>query len=130
MQNTLTREELKQHIEKNDELTLVDALAEEDFKKAHLPGALNIPVDQVAARAAQILRDKNAFIVTYCAGESCDASRKAAETLRKLGYQNVQEYRGGKDDWESAGYPLEGTSCSGGVCSTGSGGKDAGIPAA
>jgi rhodanese-related sulfurtransferase len=34
-------------------------------------------------------------------------SAMAAQVLRRLGYQNVRRYAGGKKDWLDAGLPVE-----------------------
>jgi rhodanese-related sulfurtransferase len=47
-------------------VTLVDVLSPESFAVAHLPGAINLPVAEIGRRAAEVLPDKLAAIVTYC----------------------------------------------------------------
>jgi rhodanese-related sulfurtransferase len=64
--NTITRDELKQKIERKDDFKLVETLPKAAFDHEHLPGAINLPPDQVSARASKILPDKNADIVVYC----------------------------------------------------------------
>jgi len=64
---TISRDELKQKIDRKDDFVLVEALATATYDHAHLPGAINIPPDQVAALAPTLLPDKNADIVVYCA---------------------------------------------------------------
>ncbi len=64
---TISREELKQKIERRDNFRLVEALAPEKFRHTHLPGAINIPYNRVRELAPSLLPDKNAQIVTYCA---------------------------------------------------------------
>ena len=49
-------------------LTLVDVLSPESFASMHIPGAINLPVVDLARRAAQVLPDARARIVTYCGG--------------------------------------------------------------
>jgi rhodanese-related sulfurtransferase len=63
---TITREELKQKIERGDEFHLVETLARTAYDHAHLPGAVNLPPDQVKELAPQLLPDKSADIVVYC----------------------------------------------------------------
>lgn len=46
-------------------------------------------------------------MITYCAGPTCHASARAASELAALDYRNVRHYEGGKQDWASAGLPLE-----------------------
>jgi rhodanese-related sulfurtransferase len=68
MTATISRDDLKAKIDRHDNFKLVDALAEEAFQDAHLPGALNVPAARVRELAPQRLPDKNAEIVVYCSG--------------------------------------------------------------
>lgn len=63
---TISREELKQKIDRRDKFILVETLPAETYHHAHLPGALNLPPDQVSKMAESILPDKSADIVVYC----------------------------------------------------------------
>ena len=63
---TISRDELKEKIDRKDNFVLVEALAQATYDHAHLPGAINIPPDQVAALAPTLLPDKDADIVVYC----------------------------------------------------------------
>lgn len=64
---TISRDELKRKIDRKDDFLLVETLPETAYKHAHLPGAINLPPDQVSARAPSLLPGKNADIVVYCA---------------------------------------------------------------
>jgi len=66
MDITLSTRALKSKLDKK-RITLVETLAPERYREAHLPGALNIPAERVAELAPKLLPDKNAEIVTYCA---------------------------------------------------------------
>jgi rhodanese-related sulfurtransferase len=68
--NTITRDALKQKIDRNDNFILVETLAKVAYEHEHLPGAINLPPDQVTTLAPQLLPDKNAEIVVYCASPS------------------------------------------------------------
>ena len=107
MTDTITREELQQKLERGDALTLVEALPPRYFAEGHLPGAINLPHDEVRRRASELLPDKEADIVLYCASTECSNSRLATDTLRRMGYRHAVEYVGGKQDWVDAGLPLE-----------------------
>ena len=65
--NTISRDELKQKIDRKDNFSLVETLAPLNYDHAHLTGAINLPPDQVSALAPTLLPDKNADIVVYCA---------------------------------------------------------------
>jgi rhodanese-related sulfurtransferase len=67
MANTISRDELKEKIDRSDGFVLLETLAPTAYHHAHLPGAVNLPPDQVAQLAPQLLPDKQADIVVYCA---------------------------------------------------------------
>jgi rhodanese-related sulfurtransferase len=60
------REELKAKIERGDGVVLVEILDPEYYENAHLPGAVNLPLDRLGELAPKILPDKDADIVVYC----------------------------------------------------------------
>ncbi len=104
---TITLDELKAKIDANEDLTLVEALGPLYFEDAHLPGAINIPHEEVAALAPSLLPDKDAPIVVYCASGPCKNSGIATARLLALGYTNVHDYHEGKAEWIEAGLPTE-----------------------
>ena len=106
MTHTITRAELRDLIEQ-DAVTVVEALPASYYEDAHLPGAINVPHTEVRTLAPELLPDKDAPIVTYCADLACPNSGLAAQVLGKLGYTNVRAYAAGKQDWKDAGLPLD-----------------------
>jgi rhodanese-related sulfurtransferase len=105
MFKTISREALASHIKSANPPILIEALPARYYLDAHLPGAINIPHDEIETRAQIVLPNKAAAIVTYCANTSCQNSGMAARTLDRLGYSNVFEYVEGKEDWIAAGLP-------------------------
>lgn len=103
----ISRDEIRKGLENGAGATLVEALAERYWKDGHLPGAIQLDYTEVRERAQAVLPDKDAKIVVYCANEACQNSVKAAGELEALGYTNVYEYAGGKQDWTDAGFELE-----------------------
>jgi rhodanese-related sulfurtransferase len=67
---------------------LVDVRDAESFAGQHIPGAINIPVDEVAVRAAEI-GPTSVSVVVYC--RSGVRSAKAAAILAGLGYRHVYD---------------------------------------
>ena len=65
--NTISRDELRQKIDRKDDFHLVETLPKIAYEHAHLPGAINLPSDKVKDLAPTLLPDKNADIVVYCA---------------------------------------------------------------
>lgn len=106
MTKTISRDEVKAAIE-SGAVTLVDALPESYYSQQHLPGAVNLVADEVEARAASLLPDKSAAIVTYCSNPACANSGQVAVKLTQLGYSDVRKYAEGIQDWVEAGLPTE-----------------------
>jgi len=107
MATTITRDELQAHIDRGDDIRIVEALPPMYYQDAHLPGALNLPHDEVVALAPTLLPDKGQEIVVYCSNMACQNSGIAANRLTALGYTNVRKYAEGKQDWIEAGLPTE-----------------------
>ena len=107
MTRKITRDELVDLIAAGEQVQFVETLRAEHFADGHLPGAVHIHFEEVEDRAAALLADKDALIVTYCSNTACQNSRIAAEKLARLGYTDVRRYEEGKQDWSEAGLELE-----------------------
>ena len=103
----ISRDELKLKLDRSDSFVLLEALPPAYFEDAHLPGALNMPHDQVDTLAAALIPDRSTEVVVYCANLPCPNSEIAARKLIALGYASVREYAEGKEDWVAAGLPVE-----------------------
>jgi len=66
MAATISRDELKLKLARQDKFLLVETLPRTAYQHAHLPGAINLPPDQVTQLASTLLPDKTADIVVYC----------------------------------------------------------------
>lgn len=102
---TISRAELQSGIT-DGTLVVVDALPASYYHQQHLPGAVNLSLSDVTDHAAEVLPDRHAAIVTYCANAACPNSVQVARALRQRGYTNVREYREGIQDWVEAGLPI------------------------
>ena len=60
---TITREELKGKMDVGEDFVLLEALGEDSYQRAHLPGAIRF---KDTSRAPELLPDKGAVIVAYC----------------------------------------------------------------
>jgi rhodanese-related sulfurtransferase len=100
----ISRDELKQKLERKDQFQLVMALGDWEYCAKHIPGSLHFLTPKEAL--ASLAQDDD--IVVYCSSSECPASVFAYEYLVHHGYTHVRRYAGGILDWEEAGYPLEG----------------------
>ena len=105
---SISREELKEKMDRGDNFVLVDTLAEMYYRHSHLPGAINVPVDELKERAPELVPDREAEIIIYCMDPPCQASEEGARVLEAMGYPHVRDYVGGKQDWIEHGLPAEG----------------------
>jgi len=65
MEKIISTKEMKEKVDRKH-ATVVETLAAERFREAHIPGALNIPPERIKELAAQLLPNKDAEIITYC----------------------------------------------------------------
>ena len=65
MESTISTQILKSKVDQK-QVTVVETLAPERYREAHIPGALNIPPEQINQLAQKLLPNKEAEIVTYC----------------------------------------------------------------
>jgi len=67
MTKTISRNELSEKIDRGDSFVLLETLPATAYQHVHLPGAINMPPDKVTQMAAELLPNKHADIVVYCA---------------------------------------------------------------
>src|SRR5215831_2341669 len=91
-----------------DRVQLVEVLPAAEYKKEHLPRAVNIPLETMTSETTKQLR-KDVAVIVYCANFECDLSARAAWRLESMGFQEVYRYTPGKADWLAAGWETEGT---------------------
>lgn len=66
---------------------LLDVRRKEDYKSGYVAGAVNVPIEKLETMIRNRIKDLNAPI--YVIGSYADDPKKAAKTLKKLGYTNV-----------------------------------------
>jgi rhodanese-related sulfurtransferase len=85
---------------------LVDVRPRENFDRAHLPGAVSVPLDELPSRVNE-LRASQQAIVTYCSGPRGENGLKAAISLREFGVKRVRALDGGFQSWVALGHVVE-----------------------
>ena len=96
----IRRAELKQRLDHPKKLVLLEIVAPEDYRRAHLPGALNLPPGKVRSLAPELIPAKDTEVILYCAGPECHASENAARELSEMGYPKCAVTRvGNRTGW-------------------------------
>lgn len=98
----VTRGELLQRM-KNDDVQVLDVRPEDEFALGHVAGAINIPLDKLKRRLANL--DAGKEIIAYCRGPYCVLSFEAVAMLRSKGF-NVRRLEDGLPEWQAAGLPV------------------------
>lgn len=92
----ITVHELKQKLESGESFLLLDVRETFEYHISNIDGLL-IPLDQLSVRIDEIEDKKNEEVVVMC--RSGGRSAKACETLRKNGFTNVKNLKGGVNEW-------------------------------
>jgi rhodanese-related sulfurtransferase len=87
-------------VDRPNDITIVDVRDPKEYAEGHIPGAVNIPVSQFAARSNILEKEKK--VIVYC--NSGNRSYNAYRKLKKMGYWNVAEAIFA--DWKEAGLPV------------------------
>lgn len=98
----VAQDELARRLDGGQVLVL-DVRPEAEYAAGHIPGAVNMPYDQLAARLAEL--PERADIVAYCRGRYCVYAPDAVRLLRARG-RSARPLEGGIPDWRLAGRPV------------------------
>ncbi len=85
-------------------VTVLDVRPKDEFAMEHLPGAKNIPLEELASRLSEI--DPAQEVIAYCRGPYCVLSFEAVAALRERGLK-ARRLEDGLPEWRAAGLPLE-----------------------
>ena len=84
--SNISFEDAQKEIEKGG--LIIDVRTEAEFSDAHVPGAINVPLDEFETKFfPDIIKSKDQSILLYC--QSGGRSSMACHVLRKRGYTNV-----------------------------------------
>lgn len=94
---------LERQAKKDQSLFVLDVRTPKEYAAGHVPGAVNVPYDQVGSHLAEIPRDKD--VVLYC--QSGRRAGLAAAVLEANGYTKLEHLQGDIQAWLKDGRPLE-----------------------
>jgi rhodanese-related sulfurtransferase len=97
--------DLKQAIA-DKKAVVIDVNGSASYKAGHVPSAVDFAAVK-ADLAKHLPADKNALVVAYCGGPTCNAYQAAAKAATELGYKNVKHLSAGISGWKAAGEKTE-----------------------
>ena len=97
--------DLKPRLDAGEKFFLVDVREDREFAAGHLPGAAHLGKGIIERDIEQAIPDTTAEIVLYCGGGY--RSALAADSLQKMGYQNIWSMQGGFKQWVRVGFPIK-----------------------
>lgn len=97
--------ELDRMLKEHQNINVIDVRAEEDYRKGHIPGAINLPHEKWGS-AEGLSKDKTN--VVYCYTQVCHLAAKAAHVFAGKGYP-VMELEGGFETWKEHDLEIEKT---------------------
>jgi len=85
-------------------VTVLDVRPPEEYAAGHLPGAINVPLNDLEKQLATLPLDHE--VVAYCRGPYCVLAFEAVARLRSLGY-TARRLQDGFPEWKKAGLEVE-----------------------
>jgi rhodanese-related sulfurtransferase len=102
---TVSAEALLTSVEKDEPVLIVDVRSAKEYAEGHVPGAVNIPHDEIAGRVAEVKDAGAERVVVYC--QSGRRAGWAEESLREAGVEDVELLDGHMKDWRANERPEE-----------------------
>ncbi len=81
-----------ERLRSDEEIILIDVRTPEEYIQQRIPGAILLPVAEIAQRAAEVMPAKDTVYFLYC--RSGNRSAQAAALLVSMGYTNVFDMGG------------------------------------
>ena len=101
----LTLQDVQAKLARHDRFHLVDGREDCEWAAGHLPRAIHLGKGVIERDIERAIPDTQSEIILYCGGGY--RSALAADSLQKMGYQNVWSMDGGFRAWKEAGLGIE-----------------------
>jgi rhodanese-related sulfurtransferase len=88
----------------SSDVIFIDARSSNDYREGHIPGAINIPVEEMEIFDLELFDfDRSQPFVCYCSDADCDLALRVAGWLEENGFWNLSYFPEGWEVWKSAG---------------------------
>ena len=101
---TLDIDALRQRLDQEPKLLLLDVRTAEDYIAGHIEGALNIPLEVLENSIDELAAWQELPVAIICTTDRC--SRKAAQLLGREGFADVHVVLGGMSQWQERSLPV------------------------
>ncbi len=101
----ISQEELLSRLNAAQTPLILDVRSDAEFAQSHVPGALNIPHDQMSSRLSEIDSHRDREVVVYC--ESGRRAGRVTEILNAAGFSNLRHLAGDMSGWRNAELPVD-----------------------
>lgn len=102
---------VQDRINAGDEIIVLDVRTQGEFtgRLGHVPGAVNLPLADIAGRLNANAEEMEALKSTpiYVMCRTANRSPSAARLLRKRGFTDVSVIKGGMSAWKRSGLPVQ-----------------------
>ena len=88
----ISMEEAVKMMRDEKDYIILDVRRPDEYAEGHIPGAINVPNEEIDTAEISELPDKSQLILVYC--RSGRRSKEASEKLARLGYTNIVEFGG------------------------------------
>jgi rhodanese-related sulfurtransferase len=96
---------LKSWMDEKKKMIIIDARDPEDYRKAHIPGAVSLLNAEVEEKAEELIQ-RGLPVIVYSNDENCPASGLVSKKLDDMGYNPVYNYNPSYADWVKRGHPV------------------------
>ncbi len=103
--DSIRAKDLNESLATGDKPTVIDVRLPDHYNESHVPGAINIPQEDLRQRKHELPEDRDAPIVMVC--NIGRFSKHTTLYLKSMGYRNVRSMKGGLDEWIRKDLPTE-----------------------
>jgi rhodanese-related sulfurtransferase len=90
-------------VKENHKVVLIDVREREEWAEEHIPEAIHLSRGTIESEIEEKVPESDTMIICHCGGGG--RSTLAAQSLQKMGYENVWSLSGGLKEWKTLGLP-------------------------
>ena len=105
LEQVMAQEQLVERMATGQAPPLIDVRTPGEYRAGHIPGAINIPLQEFEQRVAELSAYRDREVVLYC--ETGGRASYGARWLESLGLEELRFVDGDMVAWRKAGLPLE-----------------------